>query len=240
MEGQLPGHASLAKEIKSWLISAERPLTIQELQHALAVEIGTPELDEENITLPSRIIDVCAGIVTIDEESRIVRLVHYTAQQYFEQIQPQWIPDALSTIFMKCSSYLQSEPLAATNATIHSPDLQDQNHLLEYVSGYWDQHVATFYSSSTHKLTERETILCLRVLRNKSCTAWIMRWFRYWVPNFLGYPYLPALHFAALFGLPLLYEDLLQGTDVKTSINVKAESACGMTPLALAAFVTIW
>jgi hypothetical protein len=40
----------LAKQVLSWIIYAERPLTVRELQHDLAVEPGEPELDEENIS----------------------------------------------------------------------------------------------------------------------------------------------------------------------------------------------
>jgi hypothetical protein len=32
-------------------------------------------------------VSVCAGLVTIDEESNIIRLVHHTTQEYFERSQ---------------------------------------------------------------------------------------------------------------------------------------------------------
>lgn len=56
MESQPRGHASLAKEIMAWLVCSERLMTIQELQHALAVETDQSKFDEENITLPSRLL----------------------------------------------------------------------------------------------------------------------------------------------------------------------------------------
>jgi hypothetical protein len=65
---------------------------ISELQHALAVEVGEAELDEENLPEIEDIVSVCAGLVTIDEESGIIRLVHYTTQEYFERTQRQWFP----------------------------------------------------------------------------------------------------------------------------------------------------
>lgn len=56
----------LAEQALSWIICALRPLSTLELQHALAVEIGESELDEENIPDIDKVVSVCAGLVTID------------------------------------------------------------------------------------------------------------------------------------------------------------------------------
>jgi hypothetical protein len=40
----------LAEHILSWIICTKRHLTTVELQHALVVEVGEPELDEGNFT----------------------------------------------------------------------------------------------------------------------------------------------------------------------------------------------
>jgi hypothetical protein len=44
--------------------------------------------------------------VTVDEESRIIRLVHYTTQEYFERTQKQWFRNAESEITTSCVTYL--------------------------------------------------------------------------------------------------------------------------------------
>jgi hypothetical protein len=51
----------------------------------LAVEVGESEFDEENLPEVAYMVSLCAGLVTIDKISDIVRLVHYTAQAYFER-----------------------------------------------------------------------------------------------------------------------------------------------------------
>jgi hypothetical protein len=66
-----------------WITCAKRSLTTAELQHALAVEIGEPKLDEDNLLEIEDMVSMCAGLVTVDEESKIIRLVHYTTQEYF-------------------------------------------------------------------------------------------------------------------------------------------------------------
>ena len=81
-------------------------MTTLELQHALAIEVGHSELDEENIPQIEDMVSVCAGLVTIDEESKTIRLVHYTTQEYFERTQSRWFPKAESEITATCVTYL--------------------------------------------------------------------------------------------------------------------------------------
>lgn len=68
----------LAKTVFGWVLNSFRPLTLLELQHALAVEIGAPEFDETNTTDIEQLISVCIGLVTIDEQTDSLKFVHYT------------------------------------------------------------------------------------------------------------------------------------------------------------------
>src|SRR6185503_5211905 len=88
------------------IICAKRPLTTSELQHALAVEVGEQELDIENLPQIEDMVSVCAGLVTVDKESSIIRLVHYTTQEYFERTQRYWFPNAEADITTICATYL--------------------------------------------------------------------------------------------------------------------------------------
>jgi hypothetical protein len=106
IEGQLMDEEELAKQVLLWITCAKRPLTTSELEHALAVEPEESQLDEENLCRAEDMVTVCAGLVTIDEESGIIRLVHYTTQEYFERTQSQWFPQAESEITITCIIYL--------------------------------------------------------------------------------------------------------------------------------------
>ena len=75
INAQTEEEASLAKRAITWLTYAYRSLTISELQHGLAVTDGAGMFDEEDIASEKRIIAVCCGLITIGEESTIVRLV---------------------------------------------------------------------------------------------------------------------------------------------------------------------
>lgn len=104
IEGQNADHEALAKQVLSWITCAKRPLTTSELRHALAAEVGESLLDND---LPhiGDMVSVCAGLVTVDKGSDIIRLVHYMTQEYLERTQKQWFPNAgeITTI---CITYL--------------------------------------------------------------------------------------------------------------------------------------
>jgi len=61
--------ARLAITTLTWVCHSERPLKVDELCHALAVEVGAEEFDSENIPLMSTLLDCCQGLITIDEEA---------------------------------------------------------------------------------------------------------------------------------------------------------------------------
>ncbi|KAM0159004.1 hypothetical protein ACHAQE_005283 [Botrytis cinerea] len=109
IEGQLDDERDLAKQVLSWITFAKRPLTTAELQEAIAVEINETELDRENFTEISTMISVCAGLVTVDDEGKIIRLVHYTTQEYFERTRDEWFPNAETFITTICVTYLSFE-----------------------------------------------------------------------------------------------------------------------------------
>ncbi|KAI1377192.1 hypothetical protein F4677DRAFT_459094 [Hypoxylon crocopeplum] len=113
VNGQKQGLKDLGIQVLSWITCARRTLSTLELQHALAVEIGEEELDEDNIPDIDLMVSVCAGLVTIDEESGIVRLVHYTAQEYFDKTQSQWFSEAQLAMTRTCSTYLSLQYFAS-------------------------------------------------------------------------------------------------------------------------------
>ena len=106
IKGQVADQEELAKQVLSWINCAKRPLNTLELQHALAIEVGESEFDKENLTQIEDMVSACAGLVTVDKESNIIRLVHYTTQKYFERTQNRWFPAAEEDITASCVTYL--------------------------------------------------------------------------------------------------------------------------------------
>ena len=72
---QPEGDISLATRAIILLTYAYRPLRITELQHALAVSDDAETFDGDGVVAEEVIVSVCCGLIVVDEESKIVRLV---------------------------------------------------------------------------------------------------------------------------------------------------------------------
>jgi ankyrin repeat domain-containing protein 50 len=68
-------HANLAKLIFLWIIYAKRDLTIDELRHAVATSPTTHAFEAKRMVTEASLIAACCGLVVVEEESRLARLV---------------------------------------------------------------------------------------------------------------------------------------------------------------------
>ena len=106
IEIQEPDHRALALKTLAWVSYAFRSLSLGELQHALAIEPGQTDLDEELLMDSQSITALCAGLVIVDQATNAVNLVHYTTKNYFENIRAARFPGFHATITMSCTTYL--------------------------------------------------------------------------------------------------------------------------------------
>ncbi|KAH7130524.1 hypothetical protein B0J11DRAFT_578054 [Dendryphion nanum] len=130
--------AELANKALFWIVYAFRPLMAGELQCALSVEPGEDYLDFNNIPDLDAITAACAGLVTIDHKSSVIRLVHYTAQDYFHQLWKTHSTIAHSEIAHACMALLQLK-----NAGVEPLDEMNINavdHLHQYAVLNWGHH----------------------------------------------------------------------------------------------------
>ena len=65
----------LAERILVWVTYARRPLSLSELQHAVATLPWMTDIDPESLVPEMLLTSVCAGLVVIDEYQSIVRLI---------------------------------------------------------------------------------------------------------------------------------------------------------------------
>lgn len=120
IDDQLEGFRFLAKQVLGWLTYAKRLMSMTELQHAIAIELGEREFDKDNLVDPGELVSVCAGLVVVDDQSKAVRLVHYTTQEYFEQYGESLLPGARQTIAESCLTYLLYDDFAT--GWLHNKD----------------------------------------------------------------------------------------------------------------------
>ncbi|KAF9772904.1 hypothetical protein IL306_009351 [Fusarium sp. DS 682] len=106
IERQEIGLRELAIRVLSWITCAKRQLTTIELQHALATKTGKRVLDNGDLVPIDDVVSVCAGLVTVDKESNIVRLAHYTTQDYLEDKRNELFPFVESDMLITCVNYM--------------------------------------------------------------------------------------------------------------------------------------
>ncbi|KAK6971547.1 ankyrin [Favolaschia claudopus] len=126
-----------------WVANAKRPLTAMELCEAIAIEPGTTILNKDKITRIQNIIHLCTGLIILDEQSSLVRLVHFTAQNYLDKVQQQEFPFAHVQITRSLFTYLNFkevariglntfDPFVAENEDQQLKELQCQYPLMNY------------------------------------------------------------------------------------------------------------
>jgi ankyrin repeat protein len=217
------GFRRLAEKVLSWITCTKRPLTTLELQHALAVVVGDSKLDEDNLERTERMVSVCAGLVTIDEESGIIRFVHYTTQEYFERTQERWFPDAESEITKTCITYLS---FSSFNTGLCATDEQfeariRENALYRYAAKHWGNHARAALAATDQlvlRFLEKETKLT-------ACTQAMLAPEQY--SGQLSYSqnvpqHMIGVHVAAYFGLENTLASLLGNgydLDVRDTYN---------------------
>jgi len=77
LKAQKGNKSILALKVLMWVLYSERPLRAEELCHALGVEIGSVDLDLENVPTLRAILASCLGLVMVEASSSTVRLVHF-------------------------------------------------------------------------------------------------------------------------------------------------------------------
>ena len=75
IKGQGKDYWELAMRVLLWVSNSVQPLSPVELQHAIAVQPGMTELDDEDLDEQDLMVSVCAGLVVLDAETNTLRFV---------------------------------------------------------------------------------------------------------------------------------------------------------------------
>ncbi|KAJ4024680.1 hypothetical protein NW752_003235 [Fusarium irregulare] len=203
---------ALAMKISTWVVRSKRPLSLQELQHALVVRENTKKLDVNFIPPSEIILSLCAGLVVLDEERTIVRLVHYTAQEYFEREQEQWFEDPETEMTMTCATYLLFDVFRKDyNVEYRNKCRQLKRRDSELAAHPFHDFAVHYWGYHAQSATTEATQLLLRFLTSDDYIG-LYRYIR--MPPNRKHGDSPSLmtsglHLAAYFGLWLLESCLL-------------------------------
>ncbi|EXL93138.1 hypothetical protein NOF04DRAFT_14220 [Fusarium oxysporum II5] len=228
---QQPKHALLAKQVLGWLSYAKRELTVKELQHALATSSLHREASDADLPYDGRLVSVCAGLVTIDENRKIIRLVHYTAQEYLKQRPAELLPMTERDITRTCISYLSFSSFEASHN--HNGGWAILKSRLKrwpfyhYAAKHWGHHaresaisedeLMDLLTTGARLVKSAEVLMVSEAFKNHDYFA---------TPP----ESLTTLHLAAYFGLEKLVRKLLEFGKA-----VDAADSHGRTPLSYAA-----
>lgn len=128
-------------------------MTIDEVLEGIAVEIGETAIDPENRgNFPEDILDICRGLTAMDDESRKLRLAHFTVKEYLISIGISQGPAAdyymplgtsNSELAKVCLTYLMFDYFGdGTCPTVEElNDRYEQYPLYEYAAGSLYTHI---------------------------------------------------------------------------------------------------
>ncbi|KAL9611376.1 MAG: hypothetical protein Q9167_003971 [Letrouitia subvulpina] len=232
---QKPPQRQLGQLILLWITNSVGELTLQELQYALAIEDGDIELDIEGILDAGLISSFCAGLVVTSEESGQVRMVHPTAQEYFDARKEHLFPNAHEMISATCTTYLQMRPFRDQGPLANAKEFQERCHsspFLGYAAVHWGTHVQraktklatelalSLLNNDRVRLAAAQALTLSRRGVTKDRQEWPRTISAKGDEETLSFTYdsnmsLSALHLAAYFGLIDVAENLLmQNNDV--------------------------
>lgn len=223
----------VAMDFLRWVVFAERPLECREIEHAIAISDGDRDIDPDNIIRVQVLASMCAGLVKFDESDR-VRLVHYSAKNYFSETEHQdrWFPEGAIKLTSNCLTYLMFDPFqqGACSGPSEATDFDARVQaypFLQYAAEHWGKHLLT---TPRDDLFDLARALILDPQRFAAISQALWYFDDEDSASWAGKDGSTPLHLATHFGLNKLVIELLAG-----GIDPNARDLNGVTPLALAA-----
>ena len=222
---QSKGKSALGMAALMWISLSERPMHIGELCDALAVEIGSRDMECDNIPSEKTLLASCLGLVTVDESST-VRLVHFTLQEYFNR-HSEHFENPQSTMAEVCLTYLNFDSVNNLSHTLDSAPVETR--FLQYASSYWGLYARNGLTGAVKSL-----VLQLLGKFGGHISAKLLIWgnFSKWEREMQYSEGFTGLHCAAYLGLDGIAITLLEGMG---GCDADMADGWGHTPLMWAA-----
>lgn len=138
----------LAFLVFSRVVFARRPLTLRELQHALVLEPGQRDFDEESCNEKETILSSTIGLIKIDSgHNPTVRLFSRTLLEYLKkpEVRKKWFQNAELQMASACLTYLNfsvfSKPMNLRDEHEEFEAKLERYPFIAYASQSWGDHV---------------------------------------------------------------------------------------------------
>ncbi|KAH6909736.1 hypothetical protein BKA70DRAFT_1148273, partial [Coprinopsis sp. MPI-PUGE-AT-0042] len=137
-----PAKALLARNALTWVVHATRSLTMEELLEAVAICPDTHRFEQDRLVQEETLMGLCHGMVAVEEETRLVRLVHYTAKNVLEQLIMETLPQPHALLSAVCLARLADSGFLRTNLNgeIQLAEALEAEPFLGYAYHAWSTH----------------------------------------------------------------------------------------------------
>lgn len=217
----------LAKLAIMWISCACTPLTSSQLRYAIAVKSTSKTLDDNDLIPTEDIIYVCTGLVAKDEQSGIIRLIHYTAQKYFSRERQNWFPGAHTRIALGCLWYLSLDVLRLDKPVRGNMVMEviAKHPLLDYAARRWGHH---YHESSFDKNQDHTTLdtTAQDLMMNDNLVMLCGHVLAPWPWSYANSPAFKGIHLSSYFGLTNMVHRLLE-----CGHDIEADDSQSHTPL---------
>ena len=135
---QSENRSRIALQALTLICRARRPMVLSELVDALAFRPQLVFVSPNHRPSRKIVVDSCHGLVTIDEESQIIRLVHYSVYSFLQGSQEDLTRDE-RFIAKLCIEYQMLEPFALGSCQDEGGIVDRLNYcpFIEYAARYW-------------------------------------------------------------------------------------------------------
>lgn len=192
------------------MLHSGRPLTLQELKHALAVSPSAIDTDIDALIDEEIFVSVCLGIVTVEPERGTLGFIHHTAQEFFQQYPIETPLRAQELLAKTCLTYLSFEAFATGycgNQRSLSARLE-RYPFFEYAARWWGVHLRPVFN-------EEVLMQAVRLLRDDrlvTAAGELTYAFNLIKDGYTRPRMFTGLHLAARFDLCSLIQTLLEKT----------------------------
>ncbi|TFK21678.1 ankyrin [Coprinopsis marcescibilis] len=211
----------VVKRALVWVLYTAESLGIDDLRHAIAVHSDSFAFSSTLLVDEDNLLSMCCGLITIESESRTVRLVHYTAREPLQS-------------YIATTIFNPQEILSSTCvARLHQFNLHDYSTCNELVDSLLLAHPFLKYPFD-HWVTHAR--LCTSLPSTVLQFIAQCQWFPFRNANLpiWGWDYLKSIHVFAAYALNDALSAILSNVDLH-ELDVNSKTANGATALGFAA-----
>ncbi|KAF8541994.1 hypothetical protein BDD12DRAFT_442140 [Trichophaea hybrida] len=224
--------ADLAMSVLKWICLARRPLSLEELRHALVVNSTDTGLDWDNLASEEPLLKCCLGLIFIDGGTSTVRFVHMLLEEYLHSQHEELFDMGHSEIAQTCLTYANFDVFKVDEAELS--ELLAKYPLFDYASCHWGYHVREQASESVQELA-------LRVLLHETTFLRLSQvlWRSLWPPFMMRSNPFSIYHLIAYFGASNIFRLLIQSINTQSQDMLlgalDSRDEMSRTPLCVAA-----